>query len=1175
VGVRAAALVTVVAGFALLPAGGASSAAAPSAHCHVTDGTFTACADGSAEWSDVPSHFFPRKEAYLYADQADLDPALAGPRSPADTLMLMYDECGRRTPLGPDEYFLVTFDTVEVEDGREAIERYSVHVFADGTIIFFENGAPQRDEQGRLRVREIEGQRGDAGFGPSPRCAFDHVIVEFEIKLTATELELNGGYSPDPIFWGAEPPNRPPVAADDTEKLENGTVDVPVLGNDFDSDGSLDPSSVTIAAAPSKGTASIAAGVVTYTKGDSFEDADTFSYTVRDDEGAVSNAAQVEITSCPPGRTYPVTLPPVLATLNLLKPWEVSYDPLPLTFTTQAPPSPAYCSARSNVGTLNVRVRCRVGPPAFPCPFPPFVRVLVATSTASATLDFFRASDAPVVPVCDWVVTRTGCLLDAGGGGTYVRWTTPGFQITDAFLGRVSYNTGPHTFWANLSALVPSSASLGDKIQAAETFFHTRLISRLSSIDRVAIVQDPPADVLVTDPSGLRTGQTSDGTVLREIPGSEYFETGEATAVLVVQPENGNYQAEALGAPSTPFNLSMAVVDFFGPDAENPTVDEQQVSGEIGPSGITPPFFFLVPTRTGPPENVVTNGTVQLGVNREGHLNVPGGPPSSDSGTTFVGLRYIPTGNEATAPGCLCEGWGVADAVSRVSGYANRAVDGVVNMTVESFRADPDRTVSQVRIGGTFRVTHDYHPSASQNLFEATVTIENISGSAVDARYRRVMDWDVEPTPFSEFVTVVTIEGSERAANVLFSSDDGFASANPLAGQTAILFTGDAVDSGPDDHGALFDFGFGDLAPGEKVTFNIYYGAAGSEDEADAALQAVRAEVYSYGQPSTPDGPTLGKPSTFVFAFNKVGGVPAVPPDADTDGVLRRARQLPLRAERGPGRRRPERDRRRLPDAGPRAHDRRLPPRPPRREHRRRGSPRPRRRRPGAGAPGAARPHRRVQARGGPRGRCLGADREPRRQPRRGRARPAGPGSRADRRRPAQRGRVPDAAGRPARSARRAAALAAGRAGEAPARLGRRLPRPSPRASGLGGPGRRPERRRLQRAAAAPAGRPPYRSAGGGAARRGGADPARPDRSRAEDRADALRRRVRRRRRSEEARARAPAPERGGDGTLRAERARPVHPSLERAQERATAAVTASPRSTVPLAFADSWLRAT
>ncbi|MCX7594124.1 MAG: hypothetical protein N2235_10250, partial [Fischerella sp.] len=61
---------------------------------------------------------------------------------------------------------------------------------------------------------------------------------------------------------------------------------------------------------------------------------------------------------------------------------------------------------------------------------------------------------------------------------------------------------------------------------------------------------------------------------------------------------------------------------------------------------------------------IISNGTIQLGVNQEGHLNVPGGTPSSGSGTTSVGLRFLPTNADGTAPGCLCEGWGVADAES-------------------------------------------------------------------------------------------------------------------------------------------------------------------------------------------------------------------------------------------------------------------------------------------------------------------------------------------------------------------------------------------------------------------------------------------------------------------------------------------------------------------------------
>ena len=57
---------------------------------------------------------FPETDAFLYVDQADLDPVLGKPGSPLDTFMLMYDECGRRTPLEPDEYFLVSLSTVEI-----------------------------------------------------------------------------------------------------------------------------------------------------------------------------------------------------------------------------------------------------------------------------------------------------------------------------------------------------------------------------------------------------------------------------------------------------------------------------------------------------------------------------------------------------------------------------------------------------------------------------------------------------------------------------------------------------------------------------------------------------------------------------------------------------------------------------------------------------------------------------------------------------------------------------------------------------------------------------------------------------------------------------------------------------------------------------------------------------
>src|SRR5215510_4702340 len=69
----------------------------PSNHCHVTDGTFTVCPDGTSEWSDVPFQSFPATNSFLYADQANLDPTLS---SPNNTFVLMYDQCSRTTPLG-------------------------------------------------------------------------------------------------------------------------------------------------------------------------------------------------------------------------------------------------------------------------------------------------------------------------------------------------------------------------------------------------------------------------------------------------------------------------------------------------------------------------------------------------------------------------------------------------------------------------------------------------------------------------------------------------------------------------------------------------------------------------------------------------------------------------------------------------------------------------------------------------------------------------------------------------------------------------------------------------------------------------------------------------------------------------------------------------------------------
>jgi hypothetical protein len=73
---------------------------------------------------------------------------------------------------------------------------------------------------------------------------------------------------------------------------------------------------------------------------------------------------------------------------------------------------------------------------------------------------------------------------------------------------------------------------------------------------------------------------------------------------------------------------------------------------------------------------IIGNGVVRLGVNREGHLNVGGGTPSSGTGTTVVGLRFVPTNAEATSAGCPCEGWGVGDGLRGIMGLPRPRVQG-------------------------------------------------------------------------------------------------------------------------------------------------------------------------------------------------------------------------------------------------------------------------------------------------------------------------------------------------------------------------------------------------------------------------------------------------------------------------------------------------------------------
>jgi hypothetical protein len=499
------------------------AATGPSAICHNTDGAFTTCPDGRVEWSDIsPTLFAP--STYLYADQANL----TTPSAPPDTFLLMYDECGITRPLGPNQPFLVSFANVETVGGVESLEHYSVHIFTDGTIIFFENDQIQT-VGGQARLPEILGQQGRVGFGPSPNCATNHVIVEYQIPLaSAGNLTTGTPYSPDPLFWTSDPPPPPGLPP-----CPNAGTSTPVTLNQV---------------------------------------------------------------------TVPVVIPG--------KPYEVIYGTLPLQFTSNGGQGGAQCSTTSNTGALPVLIQPLVYVLGVPIPVGPAVQV--ATSNASANVQIFDTGnlDPSSIPSCTFIIggSANNCFINGqpSGPARIAQWSTSGFDIQGPTGFNV--NTGPRTFYVNLDALNPPTSDFPSFLQSVEQYIHVTLISNLDGIDHIAIFQDPPSNVLVTDPNGLTSGVTATGTLMTQIPGSIYLTTSDRNALVILEPMPGTYTIQLSGAAGTPFSLSMSLASFF-PDIFVPGVTESDAAGTIDAAGTSFQFTVPNPTQRG------TGGPIRPGFN--------------------------------------------------------------------------------------------------------------------------------------------------------------------------------------------------------------------------------------------------------------------------------------------------------------------------------------------------------------------------------------------------------------------------------------------------------------------------------------------------------------------------------------------------------------------------------
>ena len=123
-------------------------------------------------------------------------------------------------------------------------------------------------------------------------------------------------------------PDLPPVANDDTAVVQmGGAVDIDVLANDTD-DFALDPTTVQIVDAPALGDAVVdpVSGLVTYADSTGAPGNDSFTYTVSDNGGSLSNVATVNVSISGLDMTAP-TVPQDLAATPL------SYAEIRLTWS--------------------------------------------------------------------------------------------------------------------------------------------------------------------------------------------------------------------------------------------------------------------------------------------------------------------------------------------------------------------------------------------------------------------------------------------------------------------------------------------------------------------------------------------------------------------------------------------------------------------------------------------------------------------------------------------------------------------------------------------------------------------------------------------------------------------------------------------------------------------------
>ena len=220
------------------------------------------------------------------------------------SLSIQGDDCGAPPPNTPP---------IAVDDSAETLEDTAVIIAllandsdADGQLVPASVAVTTQPTNGSV---VIDPATGDATYQPEldffGTDAFSYTVADDDGATSQAAT----------VTIAVQDFNDAPTATDDAfQTAEDTGIEVDVLTNDFDVDGIIDATTVTVVQAPINGTTVVdpVSGAVTYVPDPDYFGDDSFLYTVADDDGATSAFATATI-SVTPVNDAPVAQPDVVS----------------------------------------------------------------------------------------------------------------------------------------------------------------------------------------------------------------------------------------------------------------------------------------------------------------------------------------------------------------------------------------------------------------------------------------------------------------------------------------------------------------------------------------------------------------------------------------------------------------------------------------------------------------------------------------------------------------------------------------------------------------------------------------------------------------------------------------------------------------------------------------------